>query len=127
MNFLGIIQVLVIIFALKINSYFIFLDFLVSWTGRMNNWKHGFLCARCAKTQLRSKRDGGFIFIKCRGFYIKWAAEGVCVTVGRWIQSLGLRLDPLSTNQYGMSPAGSHVNGGNLKSYYQILPAHLLI
>jgi hypothetical protein len=34
MNFLGIIQVLVIIFALKINFYFIFLDFLFSWTAR---------------------------------------------------------------------------------------------
>jgi hypothetical protein len=37
MNFLGIIQVLVIIFASKFNFYFIFPDFLVLWTERMNS------------------------------------------------------------------------------------------
>jgi hypothetical protein len=32
MNFLGVKQVLVIIFTFKINFYIIFLDFLSSWT-----------------------------------------------------------------------------------------------
>jgi hypothetical protein len=37
MNFLGIKQVPVIIFALKINFYFILLDFLFPWTARIKS------------------------------------------------------------------------------------------
>jgi hypothetical protein len=50
MNFLGIKQVLVIIFVLKINFYFIFLDFLFSWTERKISEKGRGLCARIPKT-----------------------------------------------------------------------------
>jgi hypothetical protein len=46
MNFLGIKQVLVIIFTLKINLYFIFLDFLFPWTARKIPEKGRDLCAR---------------------------------------------------------------------------------
>jgi sterol desaturase/sphingolipid hydroxylase (fatty acid hydroxylase superfamily) len=35
MNFLGIKQVLTIIFTLKITFYFLFLDFLIPWTARI--------------------------------------------------------------------------------------------
>jgi hypothetical protein len=46
MNFLGIKQVLVIIFTLKINFYFIFLDFLFRSTARKILEKRRGLCAR---------------------------------------------------------------------------------
>jgi hypothetical protein len=51
MNFLGIIQVRVIMFALKINFYFILLDFLFSWTARKipENVRGG--CTNYLKTQ----------------------------------------------------------------------------
>jgi hypothetical protein len=37
MNFLGIIQILAIIFTLKLNFYIIFLDFPFPWTTRVIN------------------------------------------------------------------------------------------
>jgi hypothetical protein len=59
MDILWFTQVLVFIFALKINSYFIFPDFLISWTGRNIYRRHRDFCEKCPKTQNHIHTDGG--------------------------------------------------------------------
>jgi hypothetical protein len=61
-----ITQVLVFIFVLKINSYFIFPDFLISWTGRNIYRKHRGLGIKVLKTQGTVERDDGFILTLLR-------------------------------------------------------------
>jgi sterol desaturase/sphingolipid hydroxylase (fatty acid hydroxylase superfamily) len=49
MNFLGFIQILALIFILKIYFLFIFLDFLIYWVGRQILEKAGSLAQESAR------------------------------------------------------------------------------
>jgi hypothetical protein len=66
MNFLGIKQILVIIFILKISFYFLFLDFLFSSTARKIFEKGRCLCVKPYRLSAQSLRTAS-LFYKRRG------------------------------------------------------------
>jgi hypothetical protein len=82
MNFLGIKQVQMIIFTLKIHFHNKLSILCVLWTGRIINRKHRGYDANCSKTQTKSTVDRGFINRFSRGSLAKYYdRRGICVCI----------------------------------------------
>jgi hypothetical protein len=96
-NFLWFIQVLALIFILKIHFLFIFLDFLILWTGRIKSENTRGLDVINPKTQTTVTWVADLLY-KNRGATIL-IREGVSCNHGRRISRRRRELDPIRDEQ----------------------------
>ena len=114
MNFLWIIEVLAIIFLLKIYLIIIFSDFIMFWAGRTISREPRGYSTTNPETQRTVALDGGLFSRKQEVSFAKDTREGVRCNLGRPIRSERSRLDQRAANRYAIRGVGSRSDGVDL-------------
>jgi hypothetical protein len=116
MNFLWLIQIPEFIFKFK-NHFLIHLsDFSTPRTGYQINRDTGAHAQDVLTLSYGQNGTAGLFFIKSRGFYINWAAEGGMRTSGLHDRKWTVRIrSRFTSNRYALISVRSEIHGIDLK------------